>query len=458
MWRKGEFIFTDLCADFQREPLGAMVSIPIVSRLAMRDYLRIAWALSILLIESVLRMVMWIVPGSWIGWFNSRRFIPRLFRDPDSPLPVQDCLDMIKERGYGAELHTCVTQDGYLLVMHRITTTRASSTPLSRVSSNQSIRSSNAPASKVVFLMHGCMMSSDVWVCHPRDNLAFTLADAGYDVWMGNIRGNKYSNKHHSMTINDARYWDWSLDEVILHDLPAMITYILKATKRSNLSYIGFSQGSMIGMAALAHHPALSKRVRTFIALGAVTKPHGPSHPIVKGLVHATPEIIFLFFSRKVFLSSLCFWRDLLNPRIYARILDFFMTWLFGWHLRGISDCYKPHLYQYLYGFTSTKLLVHWFQIIGQGRFQMYDEAPSGSMARGHVPPPFPLEQITQTPLLICHGTHDTLIDPHYTAQSLHPAVMDDCAIEGWEHLDFLWGDHLLDTLLPRILSRLDPK
>lgn len=74
--------------------------------------------------------------------------------------------------------------------------------------------------------------------------LGYQLADAGYDVWLGNARGNTYSRNHTSLSPLFAKFWYFSWQEIGLYDLPAMIDYILYTTGQQQILYIGHSQGT----------------------------------------------------------------------------------------------------------------------------------------------------------------------------------------------------------------------
>jgi len=83
------------------------------------------------------------------------------------------------------------------------------------------------------------------WVMNtPETAPAFVLARAGYDVWMGNNRGSRYSNTHATLSNKDAEYWDFYQEDMALYDLPAIIDFIKSKTGKESMSYVGHSEGT----------------------------------------------------------------------------------------------------------------------------------------------------------------------------------------------------------------------
>lgn len=306
-------------------------------------------------------------------------------------------------------------------------------------------------------------MNSEIWVCLTAEEraLPFQLVERGFDVWLGNNRGNKYSRKsiHHGP--HSAKFWDYSIDDFAWHDIPDSIHYILDVTKAPTLSYIGFSQGTAQAFAALSIHPQLNQKVNVFIALAPAMAPPGLSAPIVDSLMKASPTLMYLFFGRKCILSSATMWQGILYPPIFAVLIDTCLGWLFRWYGANIAGPQKIAAYAHLYSFASTKSVVHWFQIMRSATFQMFDDDVSagvGNVARTSVssyrPARFPTRNIV-TPIVLMYGDQDSLVDIQVMTKNLpgHTRVV---RLHGYEHLDVIWGKDIEQDVFPHVFEVLD--
>ena len=73
-----------------------------------------------------------------------------------------------------------------------------------------------APA---VLLQHGIEDCSIQWVINsPEIAPAFVLSRAGFDVWMGNNRGNFYSHEHVKYTTKQKEFWDFDFEQMGTYD------------------------------------------------------------------------------------------------------------------------------------------------------------------------------------------------------------------------------------------------
>ncbi|KAF9453978.1 triacylglycerol lipase [Macrolepiota fuliginosa MF-IS2] len=436
--------------------------IPLLGRLTVREYLTIIFGFTFLALDSLLKFIILFLPKPVINWFyRQSRSLFYWFggrgkeqneekRASDKVLKAKDFEDLCNIHGYTHEEHVVLTKDGYLLGLHRIPAKRG----------ERRDNPGTSTGKPVVYLHHGLLMNSEVWICltNPERSLAFVLAEQGYDVWLGNNRGNKYSKKsiHHGP--NTSKFWDFSMDEFAWHDIPDTIHHILQVTKAPQLSYVGFSQGTAQAFAALSIHPQLNEKVNVFIALAPAMSPAGLAAPIVDGLMKASPTLFFLLFGRKSILSSATFWQSIIYPPIFAQVIDKSLVWLFNWHSHNISTHQKIAAYAHLYSFASVKSIVHWFQIMRNAAFQMYDDDVLSPVVVTSVssyrPARFPTRNIV-TPIVLMYGDSDSLVDidamltqlpSHTVAKRLHT----------YEHLDILWGQNVHVDVIPKVLASLE--
>ena len=163
------------------------------------------------------------------------------------------------------------------------------------------------PNRRVVLLQHGLLDSSDAWVCNYESrSIPFILANKGYDVWLGNNRGNKYSRNHVKFNPNkDKEFWNYSFHEMGEYDLPAIISFIKMKTGRSKISYIGHSQGTTQLFSALTYsNEILSSSLDSFVALGPVTSLDNVGSSFLKIIADFKLDYLFEKLSIDEFLNN----------------------------------------------------------------------------------------------------------------------------------------------------------
>ncbi|EGV91924.1 Gastric triacylglycerol lipase [Cricetulus griseus] len=176
---------------------------------------------------------------------------------------------MINFMGYPSEEYQVMTGDGYILGVFRIP--------------HGKTHSENSGKRPVVFLQHGWLTSATNWMENLSNNsLPFILADAGYDVWLGNSRGNPWSRRNLYYSPNSVEFWAFSFDEMAKYDLPATIDFIVQKTGQEKLHYVGHSQGTTIGFIAFSTNPTLANRIKTFYALAPVATVTYAQSPLKK--------------------------------------------------------------------------------------------------------------------------------------------------------------------------------
>jgi len=120
------------------------------------------------------------------------------------------------------------------------------------------------------------MDAADAWVMNWADVApAFVTSRAGYDVWLGNTRGNTYSRAHveYDPDKNPRKFWAYDFEQMGQYDIPANLNYITGLTGVEKVTYIGHSQGTTQMFYGLSEFEDFyASKVNLFVALGPVTK------------------------------------------------------------------------------------------------------------------------------------------------------------------------------------------
>ncbi|XP_066048013.1 putative lysosomal acid lipase/cholesteryl ester hydrolase [Chamaea fasciata] len=351
------------------------------------------------------------------------------FHNPERSMNISQ---KILFHGYPSEEYDVMTEDGYILSLNRIPHGRG----------DAGLSGSRTP----VLIVHGFCLDGGDWVDNfPDSSLAFILADAGYDVWIGNNRGNSWSRRHHDLSIGSEEFWDFSFHEMAMYDLPAMVGFILRQTEQERLFYVGHAQGSSLGFIAFSSLPHLAEKIKLFFALAPVYTFHHARGPVLKLAflpdlvlkeVFGTRELVLVGRKEKLLLVETC--SSLETAELCANLI--FLVGGFDRNNLNVSrlDVYLSHFPDH----TSVKNLLHWGQTAKTGEFKQFDYGLRNLEKYKKLRPPFYPIEAMRVPVAVWSGGHDWVTPPVETQRLLSRLtnIVHHEHFPDWNHFDHHWG------------------
>ncbi len=350
---------------------------------------------------------------------------------------------MIQSKGYVYEEHKVITPDGYILGLYRI--------PHGR-------NSSSSKPGRPVLLQHGLLDSGTTWVMNfPDQSLGFILADAGYDVWIGNSRGSRYSRAHVKYNPqHDEAFWDFSWDEMATFDLPSMISYILNVTQQTKISYVGHSQGTAIGFAQFGNpNSTVAKNVSFWAALAPVAHLghiKSPFRYLTTPTIQIDLEVFWhILFGKNEFLPS-----DAITQWLGAfacakstagkDICENIYFVIFGPDKKNLNETRLPVYIAHVPDGTSVKNMIHLAEGVQTNLFEKYDYGTAEENQQHYnqtTPPLYDIRPMT-VPTAIFSGGEDWLADPtdvdYIYSQIQTETLVFRKSVPEYNHMDFVWG------------------
>ncbi|XP_034993750.2 lipase member M [Zootoca vivipara] len=341
-----------------------------------------------------------------------------------NPEVYMNISEKIRYWGYPSEEYEVITKDGYFLSLNRIP----------------------GGSKAAILLVHGLTLEGSDWIANPpHQSLGFILADAGYDVWIGNNRGNSWSRRHQSLTIEEEAFWDFSFHEMGIYDLPAMTDFILQKTGRDKIYCGGHAQGSTIALVAFSVIPQMSEKIKMFFVMGPAYTLHFSISPIIQ-LLRMPSTLLKIIFGTKEFCLLSPKLKELLAPKCSCRPVDIIckqaLLLISGFNEKNLNES-RTDVYTSIFpDYTSVKNIIHWNQSGRTGEFRYFDYGPKNIDKYNQTTPPFyRIEEIT-VPIAMWSGGQDWICRPKEVAQlrSRIPHLVHYKEYPDWNHWDFIWG------------------
>ncbi|XP_072937332.1 lipase 3-like [Epargyreus clarus] len=362
-----------------------------------------------------------------------------------------DTFSLIRKYGYPCEIHRVHTEDKYILEIHRV--------PHGRNNVSKEPR-------PVVFLQHGLLSSSAEWVLMtPDKGFAYLLAEAGYDVWMGNARGNTYSRSHVSLKPDSSAFWKFSWHEIGYYDLPAMIDYVIKETGVAKIQYIGFSQGTTAFWVMTSTRPEYNDKVTAMQALAPVAFIGNVKSPLVRAIGPFTNSLerVLRLLGANEFLpngkiNELAGERLCIEEAITQVLCKNLLFLLCGFNDEQLNTTMLPVVLGHTPAGASTRQMIHFGQIYNSNKFTNFDHGwISNKFKYGSFKPPAYNLSAIRTPVFLHYADNDWLSTPP-DVEKLMGEVQSVIGkfrvpLAKFNHLDFVFANDAEKLIYNRVIN-----
>jgi len=293
-------------------------------------------------------------------------------------------------------------------------------------------------------------------VADPSKGLGYLLADAGYDVWLGNYRGNTYSRNHSFLDPDHMRsgYWDFTWDEMAKYDLPTMLEHMMTVSGQKEFFYTGHSMGTTGFMAMHRYRPDLAARVRLAGLLAPVASEANMGGPLgwlaglgIDGILDGILGLLGVgeFLPSNILIDCLAslFCHETVTQGLCTNILFI----LCGFDEAQLNTTLLPDILHHTPAGASTHTILHYAQEKPEGGFHGYDwgsDKENFAHHQGPVPE-YSLAEVT-SPVALYWSDNDYFAMPGdilHTITGLPNIVTGmnrEVEFAAWTHLDFLWG------------------
>ncbi|XP_025412142.1 lipase 3-like isoform X2 [Sipha flava] len=270
-------------------------------------------------------------------------------------------------------------------------------------------------------LLHALMGASDQWFLRDEHHdLPSILANNGYDVWLGDFRGNLYSKQHTYLNATDSEYWKFSIDEWALYDVPAMIDFVCNNTEYDKTYLVTYSMSSAVVLATTSARPEYNDKIIVSYHLAPFVAFTNIKSILLRIGVHFGQFYLAIARNIKKFelfprnhwsinsISLFCSKQSVFLNACVSLLSEFF-----GFDTTSKNSTMNLDFkLAYSRAGVSLNSIDHLLQMIRTSKFQHYDMGSSKNMWKyGQLKPPeYDLRKVT-SPVVLYYSQNDRVVD-----------------------------------------------